>query len=172
MCDCGRPLGGRCWANVGDCCRLCSRSAFFLIFSPSFAGWYPDGRIMLYAENGGLGTLPTNEMSPCFSDSGSTRTGWMPSQDGRIMEDPAPALKLVDGKFSFTHLSSSNVETWRESLSSRRRNPSHASIPPYQNGTMAKDAWWVRKVFWRRERAHDKTGKRELYLWCVHQVHL
>ncbi len=37
---------------------------------------------------------------------------------------------------------------------------SHVSIPPYQDGTMAKDAWCVRKVYWRRERAHDKTGKR------------
>ncbi len=31
--------------------------------------------------------------------------------------------------------------------------------PHSQNGTMAKDAWWVRKVYWHRERAHDKIGK-------------
>ncbi len=45
--------------------------------------------------------------------------------------------------------------------------PSHASIPPHQNGMMAKDAWWVRKVYWRRERAHDKTGKRVVFVMCT-----
>ncbi len=49
---------------------------------------------------------------------------------------------------------------WRVSQSYSRNTPSHVSIPPYQNSTMAKDAWWVRKVHWRRERAPDKTGKR------------
>ncbi len=39
------------------------------------------------------------------------------------------------------------------------KTSSHASILPYQNGTMAKDAWLVRKVYWSRERAHDKTGE-------------
>ncbi len=39
-------------------------------------------------------------------------------------------------------------------------NPSHASIPPYQNGTMAKDACRVWKVLWRRERALDRMRVR------------
>ncbi len=51
-------------------------------------------------------------------------------------------------------------------------NPQPRSDPPHsQNGTMAKDAWWVRKVYWRRERALDKT-ERELCVWCDVQVHL
>ncbi len=29
---------------------------------------------------------------------------------------------------------------------------------------MAKDAWWVGKVYWRGERAHDKTGKRVVFV--------
>ncbi len=55
------------------------------------------------------------------------------------------------------------------------KTPSPVSIPPYQNGTMAKDAWWIRKVYWRRERAHDKTGKRVVvygvYSTCIFRVH-
>ncbi len=41
-----------------------------------------------------------------------------------------------------------------------RETPSRASIPPYQNGTMAKDDCWVGKVYWRRGRALDQTGER------------
>ncbi len=40
-----------------------------------------------------------------------------------------------------------------------RKPPAMVRSPHSQNGTMAKDAWLVRKVYWRRERAHDKTGK-------------
>ncbi len=39
--------------------------------------------------------------------------------------------------------------------------------PPNQNGTMAKGAWWVRKVYWRRERAHDKAGERVEFVVCT-----
>ncbi len=39
--------------------------------------------------------------------------------------------------------------------------------PHSQNGTMAKDAWWVRKVYWRRERAHDKIGKSVGLVMCT-----
>ncbi len=45
--------------------------------------------------------------------------------------------------------------------------PSHVRFPHSQNGTMAKDAWWVRKVYWRRERAHNKTGKRVVFVVCT-----
>ncbi len=41
-----------------------------------------------------------------------------------------------------------------------REISSHASIPLYQNGTMAKDACGVRNIYWPRERAHDKTRER------------
>ncbi len=46
--------------------------------------------------------------------------------------------------------------------------PQPWSDPPNnQNDTMAKDAWWVRKLYWRRERAHDKTGKRVVFVVCT-----
>ncbi len=45
--------------------------------------------------------------------------------------------------------------------------PSHGPIPHNQNGTMAKDAWLVRNVYWRRERAHDKTGERVVFVVCT-----
>ncbi len=44
--------------------------------------------------------------------------------------------------------------------------PRHGPIPHSQNGTMAKDAWSVRKVYWRRERAHDKTGESVVCVMC------
>ncbi len=48
-----------------------------------------------------------------------------------------------------------------------RENPKPCLDPPYQNGTMAKDGWWVRKVYWRRERAHDMTEKRVVFVVCT-----
>ncbi len=47
-------------------------------------------------------------------------------------------------------------------------NPQPLSDPPHsQNGTMAKDALRVRKVYWGRERAHDKTGERVVFVVCT-----
>ncbi len=47
-------------------------------------------------------------------------------------------------------------------------NPQPRSDPPRsQNGTMAKDAWRVRKVYWRRERAYDKTRVRVECVVCI-----
>ncbi len=49
-----------------------------------------------------------------------------------------------------------------------RKPPATVRSPRCQNGTMAKDAWWVRKVYWRRERAHDKTGERVVcVMYCA-----
>ncbi len=45
--------------------------------------------------------------------------------------------------------------------------PSQASIPPNQNGTMANDAWLVRKVYRRSEHAHDKTRVRVVFVVCT-----
>ncbi len=39
--------------------------------------------------------------------------------------------------------------------------------PHSQNGTMAIGAWLVRKVYWRRERAHDKVGERLVFVMCT-----
>ncbi len=39
--------------------------------------------------------------------------------------------------------------------------------PHSQNGTMAKDGWLVRKVYWRRERTHDKTGESVVFVMCT-----
>ncbi len=38
-----------------------------------------------------------------------------------------------------------------------RKLPATVRSPHSQNGTMAKDAWLVRKVYWRRDCANDKT---------------
>ncbi len=43
---------------------------------------------------------------------------------------------------------------------------SHVSMPSNQNGTMAKDAWRVRKVYWRRKLAQDKTVERVVFVVC------
>ncbi len=55
-----------------------------------------------------------------------------------------------------------------------QKTPTHVSIPPYQKGTTAKDAWLVRKVYWRRERAHDKTRVRVefcgVYSRCIYRM--
>ncbi len=32
---------------------------------------------------------------------------------------------------------------------------------------MAKGAWLVRKVYWRREREHDKTEERVVFVVCT-----
>ncbi len=32
---------------------------------------------------------------------------------------------------------------------------------------MAKNACWVRKVYWRRERAHDKTRVSAMFVVCT-----
>ncbi len=45
--------------------------------------------------------------------------------------------------------------------------PSHASIPPNQNSTMAKDDCWVGKMNWRRDRALDKTVVRFSCVVCI-----
>ncbi len=39
--------------------------------------------------------------------------------------------------------------------------------PHGQNGPMAKDAWWVRKVYWRRERAHYKMRVSVVFVVCI-----
>ncbi len=50
----------------------------------------------------------------------------------------------------------------------------HALIPPNQIGTIVKDACRVGKVYWRRERAHDKTRIRDMfcgvYSRCIYRV--
>ncbi len=47
-----------------------------------------------------------------------------------------------------------------------RKPPATVRSPHSQNGAMAKDAWLVRTVYWRRERAHDKTGEGFVFLVC------
>ncbi len=48
------------------------------------------------------------------------------------------------------------------------KTPSHASIPPYQNGTMAKDAESVRTV--RRERGLCVVCTAGAFIGCVDNV--
>ncbi len=48
-----------------------------------------------------------------------------------------------------------------------KETPNHCPIPHSQNGTMAKDASLVGKVYWRRERAHDKAGERVVFVICT-----
>ncbi len=46
--------------------------------------------------------------------------------------------------------------------------PGHGPIPPHnQNGTMAKDACGVVKMYWRRERARDQTRERIVFVMCT-----
>ncbi len=45
--------------------------------------------------------------------------------------------------------------------------PSHISVPPNQNGTMGWHACWVRKMYWRREHAQDKTRVSVLFVVCT-----
>ncbi len=47
------------------------------------------------------------------------------------------------------------------------KTPSRVSMTSNQNGTMAKDAWRVRKVYWRRELAHGKTRVRVVFVVCT-----
>ncbi len=56
---------------------------------------------------------------------------------------------------------------WSVSVCSKRKPPATVRSPHSQNGTMAKDAWWVRRVYWRRERAHDKIGERVVFIVCT-----
>ncbi len=48
-----------------------------------------------------------------------------------------------------------------------RKPPATVRSPHSQNGTMAKDAWLVGEVYWRRERAHDKTGESGVCVVCT-----
>ncbi len=48
-----------------------------------------------------------------------------------------------------------------------RKPPATVRSPHIQNDMLAKDAWRVRKVYWRRERAHDKTAKRVVLVACT-----
>ncbi len=50
---------------------------------------------------------------------------------------------------------------------SPRNPPAMSRSPQKQNGKMAKDAWWVRKMYWSRERAHDKTGEWVVFMVCT-----
>ncbi len=45
-----------------------------------------------------------------------------------------------------------------------KKNPSHVTIPPNQNGKIAKGTCWVGKVYWRRKRAHDRTTARVVFV--------
>ncbi len=51
------------------------------------------------------------------------------------------------------------------------KTPSHVSIPPNQHGTVVKDAWRVTKIYWRRERAHDKTGESKSCARGVYRIY-
>ncbi len=47
------------------------------------------------------------------------------------------------------------------------RNPQPCRYPPNRNGAITKDASRVIKVYWLRERAHDKTGERVVFVVCT-----
>ncbi len=45
-----------------------------------------------------------------------------------------------------------------------RKPPATVRSPHSQNGTMAKDACGVGKMYWRRDRAHDKMRVRVVFV--------
>ncbi len=48
-----------------------------------------------------------------------------------------------------------------------RKPPATVRSPHSKNGTMTKDACGVGKMYWRRERAHDKMGVRVVFVVCT-----